>query len=135
MLNLVANDAPAHEPELLDAYSRAIIDAVERVGPSVVHLEITKGTGGRRGNQGSGSGFFFTPDGFLLTNSHVVHGASKIRATLSDGNSYAAHLIGEDPDTDLAVVRIDAAAPACAALGDSGALKPGQLVIAIGNPL
>jgi S1-C subfamily serine protease len=129
--------AVAHEDDLLDAYSRAIVGSVERVGPSVVHLEIGKSGRGRgpREIQGSGSGFFFTPDGLALTNSHVVSGASSIRATFSDGSTHPAYLVGDDPDTDLAVVKIDDTAPGFAAFGDSAALRPGQLVIAIGNPL
>src|SRR5437773_372475 len=84
------------------------VRAVDRVGPAVVHLEVLGPSGSRRGEQprGSGSGFFFTPDGFLLTNSHVVAGAVRMRATLSDASTHAAHLVGDDPDTDLAVLKI-----------------------------
>jgi len=127
------------DASLLDAYSRAIVGAVERVTPAVVHLEIIgRSTDRRRRGEevrGSGSGFFFTPDGFLLTNSHVVANATSVRATLNDGGAYVAHLVGNDPDTDLAVLKIDHSAPGFAVLGDSSSLRAGQLVIAIGNPL
>jgi S1-C subfamily serine protease len=127
-------EVPTEDRALLDAYSRAVIDVVDRVGPAVVRLDV-KTKGGRTGG-GTGSGVIVAPDGLVLTNSHVVNGATQVTVATVDGRSLTARVVGDDPDTDLALARIDAPVtlPA-AALGNSKLLKRGQLVIAIGNPL
>src|SRR5919109_872235 len=125
---------PPEDQALLDAYSRAVIDVVERVGPTVVRLDVTSDQEQRRG--GTGSGVIVAPDGLVLTNSHVVGGAARVSATTVDGRSLTARVVGDDPDTDLALVRVDVPVTLPAApLGNSKLLKRGQLVIAIGNPL
>jgi S1-C subfamily serine protease len=121
---------PNPDLALLDAYSRAVVGAVQRVGPAVVHIQVQQA----RGRGGTGSGFVFTPDGFILTNSHVVHGATEILVSTAGGERFPAELIGNDPDTDLAVVR-GGGEVSSVRLGSSRKLAVGQLVIAIGNPL
>ena len=124
----------AQDDKLYDAYSEAVIGAVSRVAPTVVHVEV-EGGGGARDRRSSGSGFYFTPDGLALTNSHVVHGAREIRVTTQEDEHYAADIIGDDPDSDLAVMRMSVGSVPHAQFADSSALKIGQLAIAIGNPL
>jgi len=135
---------PASDGALLDAYSAAVTGAVERISPAVVHIEVHQNAGRTksgepRERQGGGSGFVFTPDGLILTNSHVVHEAARIGVTLADGRHMPATLIGEDPASDLAVIRLerpqfDELGLAAAELGDSQKLRVGQIAIAIGAP-
>jgi S1-C subfamily serine protease len=148
------DEAPVPKPiadgALLDAYSQAVIHAAEVVSPSVVYIEVTHRSAAQRdprsnashnlerpsrpGPHSTGSGFVFTPDGYVLTNSHVVRNASRIDVTLADGRRSRADLVGDDPDTDLAVIRIAATDLIAAQLGDSHTIRVGQVAIAIGNP-
>ncbi|HEX8949425.1 MAG TPA: trypsin-like peptidase domain-containing protein [Dissulfurispiraceae bacterium] len=127
--------ADTSDTELLDAYSRAVIKVVDTVGPAVVG--ITVGTGSEQygpEQAGAGSGTLIAPDGYILTNDHVVHGAERVSVVLADGASHNAEVVGTDPATDLAVVRANASNLPYATIGDSSTLHVGQLVIAIGNP-
>jgi S1-C subfamily serine protease len=122
--------APGSDHDPLDAYSQAVVGAVDKVGPAVLHLQVEAADG----RSGAGSGVVFTPDGYVLTNSHVAAGAKRFEATFPDGRTAGARLVGDDPDTDLAVLRLDGETPAFARLGDARKLHVGQLVVAIGNP-
>ena len=130
---------PIDDSELLDTYSRTVTSAAAKIAAAVVNIRTHKSAGrdGQRGQEsgGSGSGFIIAPDGFILTNSHVVHGADKLEVTLADGQSFTAALIGEDPESDLAVIRINAAQQLpYAHLADSKAVRVGQIAVAIGSP-
>src|SRR5512143_3023000 len=121
---------PSSDSTALDAYSRAVTTAVDKVSPSVVNVEVHQSTarsrsGEPRERRGGGSGFVFTPDGLILTNSHVVHGATRIEITLSDGRRSPAHTVGDDPATDLAVIRTDLTSLQPVEFGDSQQLRPG----------
>src|SRR5262245_35322679 len=127
----------SRDATLLDAYSRAVVEAVRVASPSVIHVEVSlarQSSRARRASEAGGSGFVLSPDGFALTNCHVVSAAASLTAVLADGRRCAARVIGDDPDTDLAVLRLEAADLVPVARGDSRALRVGQLVIALGSP-
>jgi len=129
------------DPDLLDAYSSAVAQVARTAAASVAHIHVRFAGRAptpvlpRRGSEGSGSGFVFTPDGFLITNSHVVHGASEVRAAFPDGTSERARLVGDDPHTDTAVLRLEGGSLPALAMADSTAVVPGQVAVAVGNPL
>jgi len=128
------DQAPEPDAGLLDAYSRAVSEAAARVAPAVAHVRIERPRG-RRGGEGAGSGFLITPDGYLVTNSHVASGAAAIEVTLPDGRAAAAQVVGDDPDSDLAVLKVAAGDLAWIRFGDSARVRVGQVAIAVGSPL
>jgi S1-C subfamily serine protease len=130
-------DAPpvaATDAALLDAYSQAVTGAVARVAPAVAHVRVLRANASRGAREGSGSGFLITPDGYLVTNSHVAGGASVLEVTLPDGRTARADIVGDDPDSDLAVLKVGAGDLAWSRFGDSAAVRVGQIAIAIGSP-
>jgi S1-C subfamily serine protease len=127
-------DGTTSDADLLDAYSRAVSDAVAAVAPAVAHVRVHRGTTSR-GGEGSGSGFLITPDGYLVTNSHVVAGAAELDVTLHDGRTAAAAIVGDDPHSDLAILKVAANDLAWSRFGDSARVRVGQVAIAIGSPL
>jgi S1-C subfamily serine protease len=137
-----ARDSASRDGELLDAYSQAVVAAAESISPAVTFIEVTKEhpssrhwpSAEPRALCASGSGFIFTPDGLILTNSHVVHGADKLDVALNDGRHLGATIVGDDPSSDLAVIRISAHNLSAVPLGDSEKTRVGQMAIAIGNP-
>jgi S1-C subfamily serine protease len=126
----------SQDSDLLDSYSRTVTGVVDQVGPAVVNIRVRHVQGARRGGEsgGTGSGFVIAPDGYVLTNSHVVHGADQMEVATVDGRVFSAELVGDDPETDLAVIRVNAPQLVHARLGDSKALRVGQIAIAIGSP-
>jgi len=127
---VVAQTNSAEDKGLLDSYSRVVVGVAEKVSPAVVNISTSR----QRGERGGGSGLILTPDGYVLTNDHVVHGVNSIEVTLNDGRTCSAQLVGTDPPTDTAVLRILVSDLPAAQFGDSQSLKVGQLVVAIGNP-
>ncbi len=125
---------PAPDAVLHDAYSRAVMAAVARVSPAVAHVRVERAKATRGGREGSGSGFLITPDGYLVTNSHVAGRATRLEVTLSDGRTAGAEIVGDDPDSDLAVLKVAAGDLASCRFGESSAVRVGQVAIAIGSP-
>jgi S1-C subfamily serine protease len=123
---------PMSDEDLLDAYSQSVTATVRQAGPAVVHIQSRSG---KKAGGGTGSGFLISPDGFVMTNSHVVHGADEVRAQTPDGRESRAYLVGDDPDTDLAILRIDLPDLHHLQFADSGKVNVGQIAVAIGNPL
>jgi len=126
--------AATSDVALLDAYSAAVTSAVSRVAPAVAHVRVERANAPRAGREGSGSGFMITPDGYLVTNSHVAGGATLLEVTLPDGRTASASIVGDDPDSDLAVLKVGAGDLAWCRFGDSPSVQVGQIAIAIGSP-